>query len=101
MAERIICDLCGRAVPPHAFYIVRIDAFADPSMPPLSTEELEEMDFDQTFEDLIEQMKQMSADELQDQVHRRFEYKLCPPCHRQYLANPLGRPRRNPKPGEN
>src|SRR5688572_9124034 len=38
MADRITCDLCGTAIAPHAHYIVRIDVFADPSMPPVSTE---------------------------------------------------------------
>lgn len=93
MAERVQCELCGVAVPPHAHFVVRIDVFADPSLPEMTTEELEEMDADQTFRDLIEQMKHMSADELQDAVHRRFEYKLCPACHKKFLANPLGKPR--------
>jgi hypothetical protein len=38
-------------------------------------------------------MKGMSADELQDQVHRRFEYKLCRVCQMRFLVNPLGKPR--------
>lgn len=59
----------------------------------MSAEELDEIDFDDTFRKLIEQMKGMTAQELQDQVHRRFEYRLCPHCHRDYLANPLGMPR--------
>ena len=100
MAERVLCDLCGTSVPPHAHYVVRIDVFADPSMPEMSTEELEELDSEQPFAELLEQMKKMSADDLQDQVHRRFEYKLCPRCQRAYLSNPLGRPRER-KPGHN
>ena len=43
--------------------------------------------------ELMEQMKDMSADELQDQVHRRFEFKLCRPCQMRFLVNPLGKPR--------
>jgi hypothetical protein len=93
MADRVQCALCGVLVPPHAHFVVRIDVFADPSMPELSSEELAEADFDQAFRDLLEQMKQMSADELQDAVHRRFEYRLCAGCHKRFLANPLGKPR--------
>ncbi|WP_428938749.1 hypothetical protein [Fontivita pretiosa] len=96
MPERVTCDLCQRLLPLHACYVVRIDVFADPSMPELSMQDLEEMDFDQTFRQLMEQMKDMSAQELQDQVHRRFEYRLCPICQREYLSNPLGRPRARP-----
>ncbi len=93
MAEQTICDLCATAMPPIASYVVKIDVYADPSVPPMSTEELENADFDDTFAKLIEQMKQLSADELQDDVHRCFEYRICRPCQRKFLANPLGRPR--------
>jgi hypothetical protein len=93
MAERILCDLCGSSVPAHGHYIVRMDIFADPSMPAMNTEDLEELDFDHQLDSLLEQMKQMSADDLQDDVHRRFEFRLCRACQRRFLANPLGRPR--------
>ena len=101
MVERVVCDVCGAVTPPHAHYIVRIDVYADPSVPAMSTEELEETDFDQKFTDLLAQMKQLTADDLQDDVHRRFEFKLCRPCQRKFLANPLGMPRVRPKEGEN
>jgi hypothetical protein len=91
--KRVTCDACGRIVPAHAHYVVRIDIFADPSMPETTSDELAAMDFDAVFAQLIEQMKSMTADELQDQVHRRFEYRLCPACQRKFLANPLGLPR--------
>lgn len=94
MPKRARCDRCNVLIPPHAHYVVRIDVFADPSMPEIDTGELEEMDFDETFRRLIEQMKQMSEQELQDQVHKRVEYRLCPRCQRAFLANPLGKPRR-------
>ena len=93
MAERVICDLCGDTVPPHAHYVVRIDVFADPSIPAVSSDDLDEMDPAHTIEHLIEQMKGMSADDLQDQVHRRFEYRLCRRCQANFLSNPLGKPR--------
>ncbi len=94
MAEqRVVCDLCGQVVAPHGFYVVRIEVYADPSVPPMSSEELAEMDFDQKFSDLIEQMKHLSADDLQDQVHRKFEHRICAGCQSQFIANPLGKPR--------
>ncbi|HTL31356.1 MAG TPA: hypothetical protein VL282_19135, partial [Tepidisphaeraceae bacterium] len=73
MSPRVRCDICNAIVPPNAHYVVRIDVYADPSIPAMSTEDLEEMDADATFAKLMEQMKHLSADELQDQVHRRFE----------------------------
>jgi hypothetical protein len=101
MADRVICDLCDRQLPTHMSYIVRIDVYADPSIPPVSTEELAEMDVDETFNKLVDQMKGMTADDLQDGVHRRFEHRLCPACHRRFLANPLGKPRGDMRAGEN
>lgn len=101
MSQVILCDLCGKRVPPHTHYVVKIDIYADPSMPATTTDELEEKDFDTGMKDLIEQMKSMTPDELQDQVHRRFEFKLCRGCQTQFLANPLGHPRGIARTGEN
>ena len=93
MAARVLCDLCNRPISPHGHYIVRIDVFADPEMPPVSADEMEEADYQEAMKALIEQMNGLSADDLQDQVHRRFEYKLCRPCQMRFLVNPLGKPR--------
>jgi hypothetical protein len=93
MAERVICELCGRVVPPHAHYLVKIEVFADPTMPEILTEELEEKDLESGMKELLEEMKKMSAEELLDQVHRQFQFKICRPCQVKFLANPLGKPR--------
>src|SRR5438270_8954793 len=42
MPERVICDICGHTVPPHAHYIVKIEVYADPSLPALDSNDLEE-----------------------------------------------------------
>lgn len=94
MPPRATCDVCATVIEPHAHYIVRIDVFADPSIPELTSDEIDKISSEQTVAKLMEQMKQMSADELQDGVHRRFEYKLCPACQKVFLSNPLGTPRR-------
>ena len=94
------CDLCGRDLPEQGHYIVRIDVFADPSVPPVSAEQLAATDFDAELESLLKEMEQFTADDLQDQVHRRFEYRVCRPCQVRFLANPLGLPRKR-KEGEN
>ena len=94
------CELCGKEMVAEEFYVVRMDVFADPEMPGVSGEELGATDFDTEIEGLLEQMKGMSAEELQDQVHRRFEFKICARCHPGFLANPMGKPR-GVKVGEN
>lgn len=93
MPEAVVCNLCGREIDLHESYVVQIDVFAEPSMKPVTAEELAEIDFDATYSELLDQMKHMTADDLQDDVHRRFEYRMCRPCQRRFLANPLGKPR--------
>jgi len=63
-------------------------------MPATTGGQLASTDFVAEMRKLIEQMKHATADELQDDVHRRFEYHVCHACHQQVLANPLGFPRR-------
>lgn len=93
MAEQVACELCGRMVPVHCSYIVRIDVLADPSMPAVTSEEIAEMNFDEELRRLLEEMKGMSAEQLQDQVHRHFEYRICRGCQVRFLGNPMGKPR--------
>src|SRR3954470_12364265 len=93
MSDSVVCDLCGRETDLHDSYVVQIDVFAEPSMKPVSGEELAAIDFDETYNELLDQMKHMTADDLQDDVHRRFEYRMCRPCQRRFLANPLGKAR--------
>jgi len=96
MSEMPVCALCAREVPAGDGYLVRIEVLADPELPKMTGEDIAAANFDAAMAELMEQMKHMSADELQDGVHRRFEYRLCPACHRRYLANPLGAPRHVP-----
>ena len=93
MGSESNCALCGRTIPPHQHYVVRIDVFADPELPDLSAEDVAKLNFDAELRKLVEEMKHMSEEELQDQVHRRFEYRICRPCQIKFLANPLGKPR--------
>ncbi|HSZ56240.1 MAG TPA: hypothetical protein VK797_11305 [Tepidisphaeraceae bacterium] len=87
------CALCDSAIGPGAGFVVRIDVFADPEIPPMTADQIAQTNLDQTLAEVIEQAKHMSPDELQNGVHRRFEYRLCPVCHRRFLTNPLGMPR--------
>ncbi len=84
------CDACGRPLTAGAFYVVRLDVFADPAMPAIDTTQAP----GESVDDLIEQLSELSEEELQDQVFRRFEYRVCGACQRSILKNPLGLPRR-------
>ena len=91
--DQSACDICGKAILANEHYVVRIDVFADPSMPATTSEALEKTNFDEAIANLLDQMKHLSEEDLQDQVHRRFEYRICRKCQPRFLANPLGKPR--------
>ena len=85
------CDRCSVELKPGAgnFYVVRIEAFADPTPPSFSEEDLQH-DTRAEIDRLIDQMRDCSERELMDQVHRRLTLYLCGPCYRQWIESPTG-----------
>lgn len=89
------CAVCARKLAAGRFYVVRVDVYAEPSAEEIdTTAQPGEAGYVESVEEILAQMQGMSADELQDQVARRFEYHLCPDCQKLVLRNPLGLPRR-------
>lgn len=88
-ADPLFCDRCRCTL--HSgegnFYVVKIEAMADPS-PPTVDEPPE--DIAGEIERLIEQVEQHSERELMDQVHRRLTLHLCRPCYQDWIENPTG-----------
>ncbi len=87
----LLCARCGSELTPGAgdFYVVRIEAVADPS-PPNFTEEDLTQDHRAEIERLIAQMRDLSERELVDQVYRQLVLYLCGPCYRQWIEDPAG-----------
>ncbi len=87
----LICHRCGVELEPGKaqFYVVRIEAFADPSPPDLSEEDLQR-DIKGEIERLIESMSDLSAQEAMDQVYRRITLYLCNGCYRDWIEKPVG-----------
>jgi hypothetical protein len=87
----LICHRCGVLLAPGegSFYVVRIEAFADPTPPDIDpTESL--ADLSAEWERLLDQMRDMSEQELMDQVYRRVNLQLCTGCYRQRIEDPVG-----------
>jgi len=86
----LLCARCGTELTPGKgnFYVVRIDALADPTPPGFSDEDLQH-DPRAEIERLIEQMRDSSERELLDQVYRRLVVYLCGPCYRQWIEDPV------------
>jgi hypothetical protein len=93
MAEPVRCDICDALIPPHMHFMVRTDVFFNPDLPEMSKEQMDQIDFNAEWKSIFQQMEQLTPQEAQDQVHRRFEHRICGKCHREFLANPLGKPR--------
>jgi hypothetical protein len=93
VSSHATCAVCARPVAIGSGYVVRIDVLADPQLPEMSSDEIADGNLSAAIAAVIEEAKNLSADDLQDGVHRRFEFRLCPTCQRRFLANPLGLPR--------
>lgn len=85
------CDRCQRELHPGKgdYYLVRIEAFADPSPPSFSAEDLHR-DVRHEIRSLLEELRSYSPQELMEQVYRRVILYLCTNCYRQWIENPLG-----------
>jgi hypothetical protein len=86
----LFCDRCAAAVHPGRadFYVVRIDAFADPTPPEFTDEDLQR-DHRREIESLIGRLHNLSEQELMDQVYRRVSLILCNRCYAAWIEKPL------------
>jgi hypothetical protein len=71
------------------FYLVRLEAFADPTPPQFGAAELD-LDPGEEIGRLLKLMEHMSEQELMDQVHRRMTLHLCGACYRDWIEDPVG-----------
>jgi hypothetical protein len=87
------CARCGAILKSGEgnFYIVRIEAFADPAAPNFSLDEIASKDIGEEIDRLIEQMRHMTRQDLMDQVYRRLVIHLCGKCYPEWIEHPAGR----------
>jgi hypothetical protein len=87
----LVCNRCAAVLTPGEgnFYVVRIEAAADPTPPTVDAEKLAG-DFRSEMRHLIQQMNDQSEQELMDQVYRRLMFYLCADCYASWIENPTG-----------
>lgn len=87
----LFCDRCSTELVPGKghFYVVHIEAIADPSPPIIDQEDLS-ADPQEEIVRLVEEMKDLSQQELMDQVYRRVTLYLCLACYTRWIENPTG-----------
>lgn len=86
-----ICRRCGGLLTPGRgeFYVVEVEGYAENSPPVITAEDLGK-DHGAEMERLAEEMEEMSAQEMMDQVHRHMTFFLCAACYREWIENPTG-----------
>jgi hypothetical protein len=86
----LCCHRCAAELKPGKgdFYLVKIEAMADPSPPNFSEDDLRR-DFKAEIRRLLHQMRDLSEREAMDQVYRRLILYLCKACYRQWIENPV------------
>ena len=84
------CKRCGAVLTPGAgnFYLVAVEAVADPTPPTLSAEDPAAIRA--RIERLLAELEGVSEQEALDQVYRRLAFHLCGPCFRRWIENPTG-----------
>ncbi|HUT11629.1 MAG TPA: hypothetical protein VMY42_14105 [Thermoguttaceae bacterium] len=87
----LCCERCGVELTPGrgGFYLVRIEALADPTPPSFSLKDLTG-NTQAEIRELLRQMEDLSAQEAMDQVYRRLVLYLCGPCYREWIEKPTG-----------
>ena len=87
----LFCDRCSKELRPGDgdFYVVKIEAVADPTPPTWTAEDLAR-DAGREIDRLAAKMEDLSAQEALDQVYRRLTIYLCTPCYREWIEDPTG-----------
>jgi len=70
---------------------VKIEGFYTPEMKEFSIEDVENATREE-MEKLIENLKHAGAEEaaeLEEQVYKRYNFRMCRECYRRYIAKPL------------
>ena len=90
--DAVVCHRCGRRLHPGRgnCYVVRIEAFADPTPPSIPMDRLPS-DPGEEIDRLIHLMRDMTEQELMDQVHRRLTIQLCGSCYQEWIEDPASR----------
>ncbi len=89
--DPLFCARCLATLTPGAgnFWVIRIEAVADPNPPEFTQQDLQ-CDARGEFAELVRQMQDISPLEAMDQVHRQVVINLCNRCFESWMENPAG-----------
>jgi len=86
------CDMCSKRLEQNedTRYVIKIEVYAAYDPLEITGEDLER-DHTEEIENLLEEMEDRDAEEMENEVYKTFRFDLCPECHAAYLKDPLGR----------
>ncbi len=86
------CDMCSKPLlaDEDTRYVVKVEVYAAYDPMEITDADLAE-DKSEEVQELLEQMADMDAEQLEDQVHKTFRFDLCPACQARYVQDPLSR----------
>ena len=89
--EGLVCDACNETllVDSTVRYIVKVEGFAAYDPLELTSEDLDK-DWPNEIKRTVAELEQLDSEAAQDQVHRTFQFDLCPKCWQRYVRDPLG-----------
>ena len=87
----LLCTRCLRIVEAGRgeFYVVTIEAVADPTPPTIDASE-RGRDYRADWREIVAALQDTSSQEALDQVYRRVVIHLCNACYREWIENPGG-----------
>lgn len=87
----LLCSRCLKSLATGRgeFFVVTIEAVADPTPPQIDEYDLSR-DARQEWRDIIAALHDVSAQEALDQVYRRVVIHLCNACYGDWIENPAG-----------
>lgn len=89
----LACDRCGRSLlvfeDVRYEVVITVTAAYDPME--LDLDAVQKADVGDELERLSASIERRSAEELEAEVYKRFEFDLCGRCQREFLKDPLPR----------
>lgn len=88
---KYLCDICGKELADNdLIYDVKIEVKAKYKEIEISLRDLLS-DHTKEIKELVEKMKGLTPEKLQDDVYKSFSFHLCYECQQRYIKHPLGR----------
>ena len=87
----LLCSRCLKTLESGRgeFYVVSIEAIADPTPPIIDGSDLER-DYRADWREIVAALRDTSPQEALDQVYRRVVIHLCNACYCEWIENPAG-----------